>query len=226
MEVLRLNNISKIYGKKNLEVCALTNISLTINKGDFIAIMGTSGSGKSTLLNIIGCLDKPTEGEIFINGEKLIQKKLELIRNKTFGFVFQNFSLIEDYTIEENVLIPLEYSKLKRKEKKELVKNKLRMFGLENKLKYNPSELSGGECQRIAIARAIINDPEIILADEPTGALDSKNSKNLIDIFKKLNEIGKTIVLVTHDKKIAEQCKKIIFIEDGKIISKLNENNG
>lgn len=220
MEVLRLNNISKIYGKKNLEVCALKNISLTINKGDFIAIMGTSGSGKSTLLNIIGCLDKPTEGEIFINGEKLIERKLELIRNKTFGFVFQNFSLIEDYTIEENVLIPLEYSKLKRKEKKELVKNKLRMFGLENKLKYNPSELSGGECQRVAIARAIINDPEIILADEPTGSLDSKNSQNLINIFRKLNEIGKTIVLVTHDKKIAEQCKKIIYIEDGKLVSK------
>ena len=122
--------------------------------------------------------------------------------------------------LEENVLIPLEYSKLKRKEKKELVKNKLRMFGLENKLKYNPSELSGGECQRVAIARAIINDPEIILADEPTGSLDSKNSQNLINIFRKLNEIGKTIVLVTHDKKIAEQCKKIIYIEDGKLVSK------
>lgn len=220
MEVLRLDNISKVYGKKGLEIYALKDITLTINKGDFIAIMGTSGSGKSTLLNIIGCLDKSTKGEMFINGEKIVEKNLNLIRNKKFGFVFQNFSLIDDYTIEENIVIPLEYSKLKKKEKRELVKNKLKMFGLENKLKCIPSELSGGECQRVAIARAIINNPEIILADEPTGSLDSKNSQNLIEIFKKLNEDGKTIVLVTHDKKIAEQCKKIIYIEDGLIVSK------
>lgn len=220
MEVLRLNNISKIYGKKELEFYALKDISLTINEGDFIAIMGTSGSGKSTLLNIIGCLDKATKGEIFINGEKIVEKKLELIRNKTFGFVFQNFSLIDDYTVEENIVIPLEYSILKKKEKRELVMNKLKMFGLEDKLKCIPSELSGGECQRVAIARALINNPEIILADEPTGSLDSKNSQNLIEIFKKLNKDGKTIVLVTHDKKIAEQCKKIIYIEDGIIVSK------
>ncbi|NKF08828.1 ABC transporter ATP-binding protein (plasmid) [Clostridium gasigenes] len=217
MEFLKLNNISKDYGKKGLQVCALKNISISVNKGDFIAIMGTSGSGKSTLLNILGCLDTQTKGEYFINGEETNKNDLAPLRNKMFGFVFQHFALIEDYTVEENIVVPLEYSKLSRKQKKQKVIKYLEILGLETKAKCFPKELSGGQSQRVAIARAIINDPEIILADEPTGALDSKTSENIINIFKKLNKAGKTIILVTHDKKIADQCNKIIFIEDGEL---------
>lgn len=221
MSLIELINIKKVYGKNDYAVCALNGISLTINKGDMIAIMGTSGSGKSTLLNILGCLDKSTEGEYILNGRNITSynnNELASIRNNNFGFVVQYFALIDDYSVLENVIIPLEYSKINKKQKKEKVIKLLERLGLENKINRLPKELSGGQNQRVALARALINNPEIILADEPTGALDKKTSQEILSILKKLNEEGKTIIIVTHDENIAKQCHKIIKIEDGENI--------
>lgn len=222
MSLIKLVNIKKIYGKNDSAFCALDGISTTINKGDMIAIMGTSGSGKSTLLNIIGCLDKSTDGEYILNDKNIncySNNELALLRNKTFGFIVQYFALIDDYSVLENVIIPLEYSKASKKEKRETVVEFLKVLGIEDKIDRLPRELSGGQNQRVAIARAIVNNPEIILADEPTGALDRKTSQEIMSILKKLNEIGKTIIIVTHDENIANQCNRILKIEDGKIIN-------
>lgn len=222
MSLIKLVNIKKIYGKNDSAFCALHGISTTINKGDMIAIMGTSGSGKSTLLNIIGCLDKSTDGEYILNDKNIncySNNELALLRNKTFGFIVQYFALIDDYSVLENVIIPLEYSKASKKEKRETVVEFLKVLGIEDKIDRLPRELSGGQNQRVAIARAIVNNPEIILADEPTGALDRKTSQEIMSILKKLNEIGKTIIIVTHDENIANQCNRILKIEDGKIIN-------
>lgn len=221
MNLINLINIKKFYGKNDSEFCALNGISMTIKKGDMIAIMGTSGSGKSTLLNIIGCLDKSTDGEYILNGKSINDynnKELALLRNKTFGFVVQYFALIEDYSVYENVVIPLEYTKIRKDEKRKKVSQYLKLLGVENKIDKLPKELSGGQSQRVAIARALINNPEIILADEPTGALDNKTSQEIMSILKTLNENGKTILIVTHDENIANQCNRILKIEDGKLI--------
>lgn len=221
MNLINLINIKKFYGKNDSEFCALNGISMTIKKGDMIAIMGTSGSGKSTLLNIIGCLDKSTDGEYILNGKSINDynnKELALLRNKTFGFVVQYFALIEDYSVYENVVIPLEYTKIRKDEKRKKVSQYLKLLGVENKIDKLPKELSGGQSQRVAIARALINNPEIILADEPTGALDNKTSQEIMSILKTLNENGKTILIVTHDESIANQCNRILKIEDGKLI--------
>lgn len=219
--LIQLRNISKIYGKKDAEVQALKNINIDINKGEIIAIVGTSGSGKSTLLNILGGISKPSNGDYIINGQKVTsysEKDMAKLRNNMFGFVLQYFGLLKDYTVSENVEMTLEYAKVKKKERKEKVREVLKKLKIEDKWDCLPSELSGGQCQRVAIARAIINRPEVILADEPTGALDKKTSQEVMEIFKELNLEGRTVIIVTHDENIAKYCNRIIKIEDGEII--------
>lgn len=220
MSLIELKNIKKIYGKGDAKVDALRGIDLSIEKGEMIAIMGASGSGKSTLLNILGFLDKPTEGSYLLNGQsvgKLGDKILARNRNKFIGFVVQNFALIEDYTVFQNIKVPLDYTKISKKEKKQRIVTLLDKMKISDKKDKLPKELSGGQNQRVAIARALVNDPEIILADEPTGALDSKTGEDVMAIFKEFNKEGKTVIIITHDEKIANMCKRIIKIEDGKL---------
>jgi len=222
MGLIELKDIKKIYGNSDVETIALDGIDLEIEKGESVAIMGPSGSGKSTLLNIIGCLDTPTSGEYIFNGkaiDKLSRRELANLRNASFGFVLQYFGLVDEYTVYENVEIPLSYSKKKGINKKKLIKETLDMLGISDKIKKLPCQLSGGQNQRVAIARALINDPEIILADEPTGALDKKTGQEVMNILKDLNKKGKTLVIVTHDDSIASQCSRIINICDGKIVN-------
>ena len=220
MELIKLKNISKTYGQNDAKVEALKNINLSIEKGEMVAIMGTSGSGKSTLLNIIGLLDKPTEGGYTLEGknvDKLKDKELAKNRNKFIGFVVQNFALIDDYTIYQNIKVPLDYAKVSKSEKKNRINTLLQKMKISDKKDKYPKELSGGQNQRVAIARALVNNPQIILADEPTGALDKNTGLDVMNIFKELNNEGKTVIIITHDEKIASMCKKIIRIEDGKI---------
>lgn len=234
MSFLTFKNISKTYGEGQGQVNALTDISFNVNKGELLAIMGPSGSGKSTLLNIIGCLENPSRGNYFIDNKlsnELKENELAKLRNEMFGFVVQFFALIEDLTIEKNISIPLEYSKKRysKKEKKEKIENLAERLKIKEKLKRYPNELSGGQCQRAAIARALINDPHIILADEPTGALDKKTGEEVINIFKELANKGKTILIVTHDLNVAMKCDRVLILEDGKIkderINDEKENN-
>ncbi len=219
MALIKLENIKKEFGNNDNKVEALKGIDLEINRGELIAIIGASGSGKSTLLNIIGLLDKATGGKYFYDEKDITSftdKKLGQLRNKAFGFVVQNFALIKEFTVYENVEIPLTYNKnIKKREYKDRIENILMKLGIIDKINKKPSELSGGQCQRVAIARALINDADIILADEPTGALDKKNGMDVINEFLKLNQEGKTVIMVTHDESIADKCNKIIRIEDG-----------
>lgn len=220
MVLINLKNISKKFGAKDTEVTALRDVSIEINEGEIIAIVGTSGSGKSTLLNIIGTLDRQTTGEYVLknkNLDELNEHDLAKLRNKSFGFVVQNFALINDYTVYENIEIPLVYGKVKSSERRKIINQVLTKLDIQEKINKKPTELSGGQCQRVAIARAIVNDPQIILADEPTGALDKKTGEQVMKIFKALNKEGKTIIIVTHDPRIASQCNRIINIEDGMI---------
>jgi putative ABC transport system ATP-binding protein len=217
-----MKSITRFYGKNENRVNALRSINLSINAGELVAIVGPSGSGKTTLLNILGCLDSPDSGEYLIDKidtSKLKPRELANIRNKKFGFIVQNFALLDDYTVYENIKIPLDYSNTKIKNKKQKIKEILKTLGIEDKLNKYPTELSGGQCQRVSIARALINNPEIILADEPTGALDREMGQQVIDIFKEINKENKTIIIVTHDTNIAAQCDRIITIEDGSIKS-------
>lgn len=219
--MIELKDISKVYNKsKPNEVNALQHINLTIEVGSMLAIMGPSGSGKSTLLNILGCLDVPTAGTYKLNDQEvqsLSQGKLAAIRNQHFGFVVQDFALIEEYTVMKNVEIPLQYSKNKVN-KKERILTLLDMLGMKDKMSEYAYNLSGGQRQRVAIARALINNPDIILADEPTGALDQKTGEQVLSIFKRIHkEQDKTVLIVTHDDKIANQCEGIVNIVDGKI---------
>ncbi|MBQ3423511.1 MAG: ABC transporter ATP-binding protein, partial [Romboutsia sp.] len=218
MGLICLKNLSKKFINKDIEVLALRNINFEINEGEIVAIIGSSGSGKSTLLNIIGTLDKQTTGEYLLenkNLNKLNQYELAKLRNKMFGFVVQNFALINDYTVYENIEIPLSYGKVNKLERRKLIDQVLTKLDIKDKINKKPTQLSGGQCQRVAIARAIVNNPKIILADEPTGALDNKTGEQVMRIFKDLNKDGKTIIIVTHDLKIASQCDRIIKIEDG-----------
>ncbi|MGL4848332.1 MAG: ABC transporter ATP-binding protein [Clostridium sp.] len=215
--LIKIVELEKVF-KDNFK--ALKGVSLEINKGDFVAIIGPSGSGKSTLLNIIGCLDKKTSGEYYLNGKEISEcnnNEMAALRNKEFGFVVQSFALLKDYTIYDNIKIPLEYAKVKRSEIKKRVIEVSEKLKIEDQLKKKPSKLSGGQCQRAAIGRALVNNPNIILADEPTGALDKQTSEEVINIFKSLNKEGKTIIMVTHNLEMAEVATKIFKIDDGMI---------
>ena len=220
-EIIRLENIKKVYENFGVKTEVLKGINLVIYEGEFVSIMGPSGSGKTTLMNIIGCLDTPTEGKYYLEGKdvsKLSDDELSEVRNEYIGFIFQQFYLIEYLNVLENVLVPITYSKKDIPNPKEKAKKLLENVGLGDKLKFKPSQLSGGQQQRVAIARALINEPHLILADEPTGALDSKTAEGIMNIFKDLHKQGKTIVIITHDINVAKQTERIIKIKDGMII--------
>ena len=219
-KVIKIEQLEKTYhlGKVNVE--ALRGVSIEINTGDFVSIMGPSGSGKSTLMHIIGCLDYPTGGKYFLSGQdvsKLNDNQLALFRNQKIGFVFQEFNLLPKATILRNVELPLTYNNTHSKNKKQLAVQALEEVGLGNRLKHRPNEISGGQKQRVAIARALVNRPSIILADEPTGNLDSKTGGDIMEIIKKLHDDGNTIILVTHEPEIARYGKRIIHLKDGVI---------
>lgn len=217
--IIKTENLSKVYGKKDTKVIALDNINIEIKKGEFVAIIGASGSGKSTLLHQIGGVDRPSDGKVIINGKdiyKLNEEKLAVFRRRNIGFVFQSFNLIPVLTVEENIIMPslLDYQKVDNEFFMDLVKT----IGIENRLNHMPSELSGGQQQRVAIARALINKPSIILADEPTGNLDSETSKEIIEMLRlSVRKYNQTAIIITHDLKIAESADRIIKIKDGKI---------
>jgi putative ABC transport system ATP-binding protein len=220
--IIHLENIRKSYfmGKNELEV--LKGISLDIFKSEYVALMGPSGSGKSTLMNIIGCLDSPSGGNYILNGQdvsKMEDNSLADVRNKEIGFVFQQFNLLPRLTAQENVALPLVYAGMSRRARNEKAMHVLDMVNLTDRSHHKPNELSGGQCQRVAIARALVNDPSIILADEPTGNLDSKTSYEIMDIFDKIHLSGNTIVLVTHETDIANHAKRIVRLRDGVIES-------
>jgi putative ABC transport system ATP-binding protein len=220
--VISLEDIHKVYSMGEVDVHALRGVSINIKSGEFISIIGPSGSGKSTLMNIIGCLDKPTSGKYYIEAQNVVnleKNQLAEIRNEKIGFVFQSFNLLPRTSAIENVELPLIYNGTPSRKRFELAKEALRVLGLEGREHHLPSQLSGGQQQRVAIARAIVNGPSIILADEPTGNLDTKMSVEILEIFKSLNEQGKTIVVITHEKDIAEYANRIIILSDGKIIS-------
>ncbi len=220
-KVASLEKVSKTYGKDDLIVKALDNINLEIHEGDYMAVMGASGSGKSTAMNIIGCLDRPSQGIYELNGtpvENLSDDELAELRNQKLGFVFQQFHLLSDATALENVLLPMIYAGVNPIEREERAKNALDKVGLSDRVNNRPNQLSGGQQQRVAIARAIINNPALLLADEPTGALDSKTTEDVLDLFDKLHESGITIILVTHEDEVASRAKKIARFKDGKII--------
>ena len=219
--VASLEKISKTYGKDDLTVKALDRINLEIYKGDYLAVMGASGSGKSTAMNIIGCLDRPSQGVYKLNGipvENLSDDELAEIRNQKLGFVFQQFHLLSDATALENVILPMIYAGIEPEQRLVRGKNALKKVGLSERMNNRPNQLSGGQQQRVAIARAIINNPAILLADEPTGALDSKTTEDVLDLFDKLHESGITIVLVTHEDEVANRAKKIAKFKDGRIV--------
>ena len=215
--LIKLENICKFYGN-TVEV--LKNINLTVKKGELLAIIGSSGSGKSTLMNILGCLDTPTSGEYYLDGEDvstLSENELSQIRSKKIGFVFQSFNLIPDLTALENVELPLLYKGFSKEKRKAIATDILNKMGLESRLNHKPSEMSGGQQQRVAIARAVVGDPPIILADEPTGNLDSQTGKEVMELLLRLNRDGKTVIIITHDSKIANQAKRVVKILDGQI---------
>ncbi|MBD2392730.1 ABC transporter ATP-binding protein [Cyanobacterium aponinum FACHB-4101] len=220
--MIKLDNIYKIYGSGDIQVNALSAINLKIESGEYCAIMGSSGSGKSTMMNILGCLDRPTAGNYYLNGKNvadLSRKELAHIRNEQIGFVFQQFHLLPQLSALENVMLPMIYAGISELERKKKATEALIKVGLEARINNKPNQLSGGQQQRVAIARAIVNNPLILLADEPTGALDSETTKEVMSIFRQLNEEKITIILVTHEKDVAEETKRIIHFADGKIIS-------
>ena len=220
-KVASLENVSKIYGKESLIVKALDNVSLDIYEGDYLAVMGASGSGKSTAMNILGCLDRPSQGQYKLNGfsvENLSDNELASLRNQKLGFVFQQFHLLSDATALENVMLPMIYAGIDSKLREERAKEALNKVGLADRVSNKPNQLSGGQQQRVAIARAIINKPSLLLADEPTGALDSKTTEDVLDLFDNLHNSGITLVLVTHEDEVASRAKNIAKFKDGKII--------
>lgn len=218
--MINLKNIYKIYKLGDNDVYALDNVSLHIAAHEFVSIIGPSGSGKSTLMNILGCLDVPTKGEYLLDGKDISKKtddELAEIRNNTIGFVFQGFNLLPKLDAVENVELPLIYQNVSAKERHERAKKALENVGLGKRIHHKPTELSGGQQQRVAIARALVTNPPIILADEPTGNLDSKSGKEVMEIFKELHANGNTIILITHDSGVAAQAKRVVKIQDGKL---------
>lgn len=219
--LIQLQHLSKTYGIGDLQVCALNSISLTIDPGEYCAIMGPSGSGKSTMMNIIGCLDRPTQGKYWLDGVEVSQlapHQLARTRNRKIGFIFQQFHLLPQLTAVENVVLPMIYAGVSAGERESRAIDALRRVGLGNRLSNRPNQLSGGQQQRVAIARAIVNQPRLLLADEPTGALDSQMSQEIMDIFAQLNQQGMTLVMVTHDPEVAQRCQRTITFRDGKVL--------
>ncbi|XOQ53422.1 MAG: Macrolide export ATP-binding/permease protein MacB 2 [Succiniclasticum sp.] len=221
-QVIVLKDIVKIFRMGDQELHALDDVNFTVEEGDFVAIMGPSGSGKSTMMNILGCLDRPTSGEYYLDGREvasLSDDELARTRNKKIGFVFQNFNLLSKLTAQENVALPLVYAGVGEEERMERARKALEDVGLGERLEHKPMEMSGGQRQRVAIARALINDPAIVMADEPTGNLDTKSSYEIMDIFKALNAEGRTLVMVTHEPDIGRQTKRILVMRDGRLNS-------
>ena len=220
MEILSAENLSKVYGKGENKVVALDNVSFSVEKGEFVAIVGASGSGKSTLLHLVGGVDRPTKGKVYINGKNIYEMnddKLAIFRRRQIGLIYQFYNLIPILNVEENITLPLELDN--RKADKKQLKQLLKLLGLEYRKDHLPNELSGGQQQRVSIGRALITNPAIILADEPTGNLDSKSSDEIVSLLKKSNkEYNQTIIMITHNMEIAQQADRIIQIEDGKII--------
>ena len=220
--LIELKDIMKTYVMGDNIVHALNHVDVTIDYGEFTSIMGASGSGKSTMMNILGCLDRPTSGEYFLDGKEIAgynDDELAHTRNAKIGFVFQNFNLLPKLTAQANVALPLIYAGVSEAERMERAKKALEAVGLGDRLDHKPMEMSGGQRQRVAIARALINDPPVIMADEPTGNLDTKSSYEIMDIFKKMNEQGKTVIMVTHEPDIAAYTKRILVMRDGKLVS-------
>lgn len=219
--LIKVKNMCKVYNPGENEVWALDHVNLEIQKGEFVAIIGHSGSGKSTLMNMLGCLDIPTSGEYYLNGKdvsELGDNQLSEIRNEEIGFIFQGFNLISNLTAIENVELPLIYRGIGRSERHKLAMEALNMVGLEKRIHHKPAEMSGGQQQRVAIARAIAAKPPVILADEPTGNLDSASTKEIMGILRSLHDTGRSVILITHDNDIADQAKRVVRILDGKIV--------
>ncbi len=218
--LIQIQEMYKIYNPGEDEVRALDGVSLEISQGEFVAIIGHSGSGKSTLMNMLGCLDTPTTGRYYLNGKDISQmtdNELSDIRNREIGFIFQGFNLIANLDALGNVELPLIYRGISKRERRQVSREALEMVGLKKRMKHKPAEMSGGQQQRVAVARAIAAKPPIILADEPTGNLDSHSTAEILNILKKLHEAGKTVIMITHDSDIAEQAERIIRIKDGRI---------
>ena len=219
--ILQLNSVYKNYYRGKTEVPVLKDINLAIDEGEYLAIMGPSGSGKTTLMNLIGCLDVPTSGAYILDGKKindLDDNALADIRNKYIGFVFQNFHLLPKMTALDNVALPLLYAGVKPKERRERAAEALKMVGLEERMNFLPNQLSGGQCQRVAIARAMVTNPKLLLADEPTGALDTASGEQIMEIFRSLSGRGMTIIMITHEPSIAACANKTYYIRDGRLI--------
>lgn len=227
--IIRLERIFKIYGEGETEVRALNDIKLIVEQGEYCSIMGPSGSGKSTAMNIIGCLDRPTSGHYYLDNIDVAQMEdaqLAHTRNKKLGFVFQQFHLLPQLTALENVMLPMVYANVKPEERRDKATSALKRVGLEKRLYNKPNQLSGGQQQRVAIARAIVNHPILLLADEPTGALDSRTTQEILNIFGELNASGMTVVMVTHEPEVARQTQRIIWFSDGEVLnSNLTENH-
>jgi len=221
-KLIKLDSVYKIYAEGlESEVRALDGVSLEIDQGEFVAIVGQSGSGKSTMMNMLGCLDIPTRGDYFLNGvnvKDLTDTELSKIRNKEIGFIFQQYNLIQTLTVLENVELPLIYRGIDPIDRRQMALEALKKMGLEGREKHKPSQMSGGQQQRVAIARAISTRPNIVMADEPTGALDSRTGKEILSFLQQLNRLGTTIILITHDNSIAETAKRIVRLADGKVI--------
>ena len=220
MSIIEVEKLYKDYYQGSLVVPVLKDVTFSVEKGEYLAIMGPSGSGKSTLMNILGLLDTPTSGNYALAGENTLalgERQLAAMRNKKIGFVFQRFHLLPGDTALQNVMLPLTYAGVPAKQRKALAAQALEKVGLSDRLGFKPMQLSGGQCQRVAIARAMVTKPEILFADEPTGSLDSENGKQILELFKLLNDEGVTIVMITHEKEVAQEAKRILYIHDGRI---------
>ena len=228
--LIRVRDLCKVYNPGENEVRALDHVDLSIDKGELVGIIGHSGSGKSTLMNMLGCLDVPTSGNYYLNGKdvsNMTDDELSDVRNVEIGFIFQGFNLIPNLTAKENVELPLIYRGVSKKEREELAVESLKAVGLEHRLDHKPSEMSGGQQQRVAIARAIAARPPVILADEPTGNLDSRSTQEIMEVLKELHRSGRTVILITHDDEIAAQVNRVIRIKDGKVEADfINEQTG
>ncbi len=222
MDLVKLEKINKTYKMGDIVVNALSDINLQVKYGEYIAILGPSGSGKSTLMNVLGCLDKPSSGKYFLDNKDvsdLSRNELATVRNQKIGFIFQSFNLLDYCSALENVALPLVYRGVSRAERLERAREILEQVGLGDRVGHKPNELSGGQKQRVAVARALVSEPEVILADEPTGNLDSKSGEDVMNLFSKLSDSGKTIIVVTHDQKLAKRMRRVIEISDGKVKS-------